>query len=72
MTAGERERLADALRRAGGLRAARSSSSSTTCAWSPSLADVVTVLDDGRAIAHGAPADVIADDGVQRVYRDAA
>ena len=33
-----------------------------------SLADVVTVLDDGRAIAHGAPADVIADAGVQRAY----
>ena len=33
-----------------------------------SLADVVTVLDEGRAIAHGAPADVIADEGVQRVY----
>ncbi len=31
-------------------------------------ADVVTVLDDGRAIAHGAPDDVIADATVQRVY----
>ena len=32
------------------------------------IADVVTVLDEGRAIAHGPPDDVIADATVQRVY----
>jgi branched-chain amino acid transport system permease protein len=31
-------------------------------------ADVVTVLDEGRAIAHGPPDTVIADETVQRVY----
>jgi ABC-type branched-subunit amino acid transport system ATPase component len=31
-------------------------------------AGVVTVIDDGRAIAHGAPDEVIADATVQRVY----
>jgi ABC-type branched-subunit amino acid transport system ATPase component len=35
-------------------------------------ADVVTVLDEGRAIAHGAPDAVIADATVQRVYLGAA
>src|SRR4051794_3983209 len=36
------------------------------------LADTVTVIDDGRVIARGAPADVIADATVQRVYLGAA
>ncbi|WP_028068077.1 ABC transporter permease subunit [Solirubrobacter soli] len=36
------------------------------------LADVVTVLDEGGAIAHGTPAEVIADATVQRVYLGAA
>jgi ABC-type branched-subunit amino acid transport system ATPase component/ABC-type branched-subunit amino acid transport system permease subunit len=31
-------------------------------------ADIVTVIDDGRGIAHGPPDDVIADATVQRVY----
>jgi branched-chain amino acid transport system permease protein len=35
-------------------------------------ADVVTVLDEGVAIAHGAPDAVIADETVQRVYLGAA
>jgi branched-chain amino acid transport system permease protein len=35
-------------------------------------ADVVTVLDEGRAIAHGAPDAVITDATVQRVYLGAA
>ena len=36
------------------------------------IADVVTVLDEGVAIAHGSPGDVIADETVQRVYLGAA
>jgi ABC-type branched-subunit amino acid transport system ATPase component len=71
MTATERERLATVLRRlADDGRAILVVEHDLRLV--ASLADVVTVLDDGRAIAHGAPADVIADEGVQRVYLGAA
>jgi len=67
MTAGERQRLSDALR-----TLAESGRAILVVEHDlrlvAALADVVTVLGDGRAIAHGAPADVIADEGVQRVY----
>ena len=36
------------------------------------IADVVTVLDEGVAIAHGTPEHVIADATVRRVYLGAA
>ena len=71
MTAAERERLADVLRElAAEGRAILVVEHDLRLV--ASLADVVTVLDDGRAIAHGAPADVIADEDVQRVYLGAA
>ncbi len=67
MTAGERQRLTDVLRTlADSGRAILVVEHDLRLV--ASLADVVTVLGDGRAIAHGAPADVIADEGVQRVY----
>ncbi len=67
MTAAERARLRDAL------RALADSGRAILVVEHDlrlvaSIADVVTVLDDGRAIAHGAPADVIADTEVLRVY----
>jgi ABC-type branched-subunit amino acid transport system ATPase component/ABC-type branched-subunit amino acid transport system permease subunit len=71
MIAAERERLTDALRTlAGSGRAILVVEHDLRLV--AALADVVTVIDGGRAIAHGAPADVIADEGVQRVYLGAA
>jgi ABC-type branched-subunit amino acid transport system ATPase component/ABC-type branched-subunit amino acid transport system permease subunit len=71
MTAAERERLTNVMRAlAGSGRAILVVEHDLRLV--ASLADVVTVLDDGRAIAHGTPAEVIADDDVQRVYLGAA
>jgi ABC-type branched-subunit amino acid transport system ATPase component/ABC-type branched-subunit amino acid transport system permease subunit len=71
MTATERERLTDVL------RALVDSGRAILVVEHDlrlvaSLADVVTVLDNGRAIAHGTPANVIADEDVRRVYLGAA
>ncbi len=67
MTASERERLEGVLR-----TLARSGRAILVVEHDlrlvASLADVVTVLDDGHAIASGAPVDVIADEDVRRVY----
>ena len=71
MTGEERARLAGALRRlADSGRALLVVEHDLRLV--ASLADVVTVIDDGRAIARGAPAEVIADAGVRRVYLGAA
>jgi ABC-type branched-subunit amino acid transport system ATPase component len=71
MTAAERERLTNVMRAlAGSGRAILVVEHDLRLV--ASLADVVTVLDDGRAIAHGTPAEVIADDDVKRVYLGAA
>ncbi|HEX6022651.1 MAG TPA: ATP-binding cassette domain-containing protein [Solirubrobacter sp.] len=71
MTAAERERLERALRAlAGSGRAILVVEHDLRLV--AALADAITVLDGGRAIAHAAPADVIGDEHVRRVYLGAA
>ena len=67
MSASERATLADVLRRlAAAGRAVLVVEHDLRLV--AATADVVTVIDDGRAIAHGPPDAVIADTTVQRVY----